>query len=195
METHFLAPEKVKLSHKNGALWLKMDGQKVELARPKRSRPLSAPDGWIVLSEKEGSEIGVLKDVAKLDAESRRILRDELERAYQKTLITRILELEREPLSGQVRWRVEIESDEDPAPPVAIPDSKNGPLRLLHRAKTDAEAPTSAQEREFFINGAEDVQTARYPQIFLVDTDGNRYEISNCEALDLASRRLGERFF
>ena len=76
-----------------------------------------------------------------------------------------------------------------------IPSS---PFRLLRRPKTESDGVDSEVPRRevtFFIAGAEDVQTARYPRIFLSDTDGNRYEVPNCEALDLASRRAAERFF
>jgi hypothetical protein len=65
----------------------------------------------------------------------------------------------------------------------------------LNRDRVEGEPDIATEEREFLINGQEDVQTARYPHIYIVDTDRNRYEILNCETLDLESRRAAERFF
>lgn len=197
-ETHFLSPAKVKICRREGQLWLKMDGQKVRLAAPKRALPLSQPERFIVLSAHDGGEIGLIKNLAKLAPESRQIVREELERAYEMLRISRILEVEREPLTGQIRWRVEIENGEEISPPMEIPDQKKGVLRVLSRAPkkiVESEPDRIAREREFRLAGGEDVQTARYPQIYLVDTQGRRYEIPNCEALDFASRRAAERFF
>ncbi|HEX9998736.1 MAG TPA: DUF1854 domain-containing protein [Abditibacterium sp.] len=199
-ETHFLAPQKLKICLKEGELFLKMDGQKLKLAAPKRALPFSNPDEYIVLSDEDGAEIGVLRSLDDLEPQSRERLAEKLAQAYHSTVITRVLEVEREPLSGQVRWRVEIEDGEAIEP---LPDdidneieANTSPFRLLRRSKNDETTPeTPRREQTFFIGGAEDVKNARYPQIFLVDVEGNRYEIPNCEALDLASRRAAERFY
>ena len=196
-ETHFLAPAKIKICRRDGQLWLKMDGQKVRLAPPKRALPLSQPERFIVLSAFEGGEIGIIKNLTKLAPESRQIVREELERAYEVLRISRVLEVEREAMTGQIRWRVEIENGEDSAPPIEVADERKGVLRVLRRAPKaiiESEPDRIAREREFRLAGGEDVQTARYPQIYLVDTEGRRYEIPNCETLDFASRRAAERF-
>jgi hypothetical protein len=194
--THFLPPQKLKICHKDGALYLKMDGQKIKMAAPKRALPLSNPDEFIVLFDENGSEIGVLKSLHGLDPLSHERLSEELDGMYSRIPILKVLEVEREPLSGQVRWRVEIEAlDGEEAIDIEVTSS---PFRLLRRAKNDdEELEIEAPRREvtFLIAGAEDVQTARYPRIFLSDVEGNRYEIPNCEELDLASRRMAERFF
>ena len=195
-QTHFLPPHKLKICCKDGALFLKMDGQKIRLAPPKRALPLSNPDEFIVLSDEEGNEIGVVRALRDLDPESRQKLSDELAQIYRITQILRVLDVEREPLSGQIRWRVEVEAEGEP-----IPDdneAKVGVFQLLRRSKLEnGEAQDAGPRREitFFIAGAEDVQTGRYPQIFLTDIEGNRYEIPNSESLDLTSRRLAERYF
>jgi hypothetical protein len=194
--THYLPPQKIKICLNDGVLYLKMDGQKIKLAAPKRAMPLSGPDEFIVLFDENGSEIGVLKSLHGLDAMSYERLSQKLEEIYSSTPILRVVEVEREPLSGQVRWRVEVEAAEGEES-LDI-EASSSPFRLLRRGKGEGEdGDIEAPRREvtFFIAGAEDVQTARYPRIFLSDVEGNRYEIPDCEALDLASRRAAERFF
>jgi hypothetical protein len=195
-QTHYLPPQKLKICQMDGALYLKMDGQKLKLSDPKRAMPLSSPDEFIVLSDENGAEIGVLRSLHSLDVGSFDCLNARLEELYRSIPILRILDVDREPLSGQVRWRVEVEALEgEDSIDVEVSTS---PFRLLRRPKNEAEeGEEEAPRREvtFHIAGAEDVQTARYPRIFLSDIEGNRYEIPNCEALDLASRRAAERFF
>ncbi|RYG67824.1 hypothetical protein EON80_12815, partial [bacterium] len=58
--THYLSPQKVKICLNEGQLYLKMDGQKIKLAAPKRAMPLSSPDEYIILFDESGTEIGVL---------------------------------------------------------------------------------------------------------------------------------------
>ncbi|RYG58523.1 DUF1854 domain-containing protein [bacterium] len=194
--THYLLPQKVKICLNEGELYLKMDGQKIKLAAPKRAMPLSSPDEYIILFDESGTEIGVLKSLHGLDSVSHERLSQRLEEIYRAIPVLKILEVEREPLSGQVRWRVEIEADEAEEPiDIEVPSS---PFRLLRRSKAegdDVEIEAPRREVTFLIAGAEDVQTARYPRIFLSDVEGNRYEIPDCESLDLASRRMAERFF
>ncbi|MDQ3814946.1 MAG: DUF1854 domain-containing protein, partial [Armatimonadota bacterium] len=193
----------------------------------------------IVLSDSEGRELGLIRDIAELEPASRAVLEKALAEVYVIHRITRILEVEREPLTGQIQWRVEIAVDESAAPDAAAADAINiaqlaagsataNPVSahdghpaeeeqkdpegnllskvsvLLHLPlATDKAEPVPEEqagsvataERTFEINGHEDVQTARYPHIYLVDTQGNRYEIVDCEALDIESRRAAERFF
>ncbi|RYZ84272.1 MAG: DUF1854 domain-containing protein [Proteobacteria bacterium] len=86
--------------------------------------------------------------------------------------ILRVLDVEREPLSGHITWRVVVEATEN-----------------------ETGDSLAAKERTFRLAGAEDIQTARYPHIYFADVDGNRWEIPNCEGMDLASRRASERYF
>lgn len=240
----------------DGALLLCLDGQKTRLNAPRRARPLSEPDKYILLYSENEEELGVLRDVAELDEESRQVLGNALKKAYVIERIVRVLDVEKEALTGQTRWRVELAREDADSPqqdvmltaldqlePAPVRDGKhiaetnetlsngspangtpaNGTsatdsssssgsdasgetarddskilsrIRLrLNRERVDGEPDIETEEREFLINGQEDVQTARYPHIYIVDTDRNRYEIPNCEALDLESRRAAERFF
>ena len=151
------------------------------------------------MSDTAGAELGIVRRVADLEPGSRAILDEELERIYRTIIIERVLEIKRDPLSNQILWRVEVESDDEtPAlPPLLVKPSLGVKLRKRARAKSEAEAGEleSGRELMFHIAGTEDVQNARYPRIFIGDTQGRKYEIPNCEELDLNSRRLGERYF
>jgi hypothetical protein len=197
------------------------DGQSVVLDAPRRALPLSDPDRFIVLSNLEGQEVGVVRAIDELDPESQDVLSDALERAYAIQTITRILKVDREPLTGQSVWRVEVSTQKPPKKSMLRVRGLNSRAwekesrrsarrskllqarirwhrrRKLYRKTVAASeaASVATQERQFSIAGPEDVQTARYPRIYIVDTDGNRYEIPDCEALDLESRQAAERFF
>ncbi len=201
---HFLSPQKIKIKRKEGGLILKMDGQCLKLAPPRRSVPLTAPDEFIALSGEDGKEIGILRRLSDLEPDSRALLGDELHQIYRTIIIERVISVKRDPLSGLIRWTVEVESDESDEPALAAGLKPSLGVRLLKKArvKTAAEGDEvgpgelmSAREMTFEIAGTEDVQNARYPRIFIGDTEGRRYEVPDCEELDLNSRRLGERYF
>ena len=213
--SHFLAPQKIRIKRRDGALVLKMDGQCLTMAAPRRAIPMSAPDEFIVLSSEAGEELGVVRRVADLEPDSRELLEEELYQRYKTTKIERVLSVKRDPVSGLIRWAVQIERDEDEEPQLAAGLKPSLGVRLLKRAraKNSVEASDNAEDNGgvaddllpgeettgsevvFHIAGTEDVQNARYPRIFIGDTQGRKYEIPNCEALDLTSRRLGERYF
>jgi hypothetical protein len=244
MRGHIFPPHTKIRRDADGALKLCLDGQKTRLSAPRRARPLSEPDKHILLYNENEEEMGVLRDLAELDEESRQVLSEALKKAYVIERIVRVLEVEKEALTGQTRWRVELALDEGEVPqqPVITTaldqlepatssngasgngsgtndgNSTNGSTlassieevadntrddskilsrirQRLNRDRVEGEPDVATEEREFLINGQEDVQTARYPHIYIVDTDRNRYEILNCETLDLESRRAAERFF
>jgi hypothetical protein len=225
-QTEYLSPDGLKLWQlEDGSLVMKRECKKTLLGAPRRALPLTNPDEFIVLSDLDGNEVGVLRRVEELEPASQAILREALAHEYVLERIERILEVEREPLSGQTRWRVQLASEANSATTTSIEDAsesasqeretasedegkgaaddeseKRGLAKMtnflsLNRDKDRVEETVTAHEREFTIGGPEDVQTARYPHIFIVDTERNRYEIPDCEALDLESRRAAERFF
>ena len=224
----------------DGSLVLKYRHERSErkalIGPPRRALPLSDPEHWIIFSDCDGAEIGVLSSIDELDQASQAVLHEALKAEYTLERIVRVIEVEREPLSGQTRWRVEIASEDESAPVEAsnrdgsslssstscsdVPDAGSGQaaqlddagaeedgeekgrtrgkvasLLSLGRDRSASEDVVSSVEREFIIAGQEDVQTARYPHIFIVDIDRRRYEIPNCEALDVDSRKAAERFF
>ncbi len=242
--------------------WKGSSERKALLGPPRRSLPLSDPEHWIIFADCDGTEIGVIRAIDDLDQASQAVLREALQAEYTLERILKVLEVEREPLSGQTRWRVEMASPDASEPAetsnrdgsslslaqqstaqqstaqqsTAQQSAVQAPLGALHslngssaaepsrgeaageagveseeerpralekvasllslgREKSVAEAEVSTVEREFTIAGQEDVQTARYPHIFIVDTERRRYEIADCEVLDAESRKAAERFF
>ena len=78
--------------------------------RVKRAFPLTCEDGFIVVQDSEGREIGSLARLDALDAASRQAVEEELERAYftpRIQRITRVTTAYRVP-----RW--EVETDRGP---------------------------------------------------------------------------------
>ncbi|MFA4029067.1 MAG: hypothetical protein GDYSWBUE_001665 [Candidatus Fervidibacterota bacterium] len=57
------------------------------------------------------------------------------------------------------------------------------------------EVETDIGAMELHIPNTDNIYKARYPRIFIIDEDGRRYEIPNCDALDSRSRRLLARYF
>ncbi len=201
MNKHFLCAKKIKIKCRDGALILKMDGQCVKLSPPRRAIPLSSPDDFIVLSDEQGKEIGIIRHLDDLEPDSRQLLAEELYELYRATIIERVLSVKRDPLSGLIRWAVEVETDDEDEQqqlPAGIKPALG--LRFLKKASVKSEAAqpghlTMGRESVFHIAGNEDVQNARYPRIFITDTEGRRYEVPDCESLDMASRRMCERYF
>lgn len=165
-------PQLLKVWPENDGLMLEYDGKLSELAPPRRALPLSSPEEWILLNSLEGEELGSVRRLSELDSVSRDTLRAALAEAYRITTILRVLDVEREPIGGQITWQVVVESTED-----------------------EEKGVSSGKDMTFRLAGAEDIQTARYPHIYFADIEGNRWEIVDCEAMDLASRRASERYF
>ncbi len=234
----FLSPENLKIWRiEDDSLVMKIDGHKRFLGPPRRALPISDAERWIIFSDSDGQEIGILPSLDGLPDDTRELLNEQLKREYILERITRIINVEREPLTGQTHWRVELAPPEMPsneASDVVAEETpraksllqtdlktlvksagsansiggsngateedgeKTGALskvanKILSRDKSDDEP--SRLERTFTISGQEDVAVARYPQIFIVDTERRRYEIPNCDKLDLDSRRAADRFF
>lgn len=67
--------------------------------------PFTCPKGMIGLRDREGNEIGILEDLAGMDAQSRRLVEEALDRCYFMPCIHDILDIQ-EVLSV-VEWDVE----------------------------------------------------------------------------------------
>jgi hypothetical protein len=79
----------------------------LEGVRPVRSFPLTAPDRQIVLLGAEDQELGILRELQALDAESREALEAELEIAY---LVTRVEEIRSvRSRFGVTSWELETD--------------------------------------------------------------------------------------
>jgi len=73
-----------------GKLHLQVGGRKYKGVRPVRLFPISAPNQEIAFQDAEGKEIGILKEMKALDADSRRCLDEELELIYFVPRVTAI---------------------------------------------------------------------------------------------------------
>lgn len=72
--------------------------------------PLSRPQRMVVVRDSNGNEVAFLDDVSKLDADSRHVVAEELERSYFMPRITEILNTE-EKLNVLT---IEVETDRGP---------------------------------------------------------------------------------
>jgi len=72
--------------------------------------PLTRPGQMVSIRDEEGEEIGILRDVAGLDARSRQVMEEELERAYFMPRICDIFDIQEE--LNVVTW--EVETDRGP---------------------------------------------------------------------------------
>ena len=106
-EVTILDPHTLKLDRDPfGDLILKVQDRTYERVKASRAFPLSFPEHYIVLRNQEG-EIGLLEDIRQLDRHSRKILEQELRKAYFIPKITRIYSLEEK--YGVSKWYVETD--------------------------------------------------------------------------------------
>ena len=104
---HYLDARRIRLSRSPlGSPRMEIEG---EVCYPRivvrRIRPLRDPDHWISFWADEDTEVGILKDPSSLDEESRRILREELDKRYFTPIITRIYKVKER--FGVHDWDVE----------------------------------------------------------------------------------------
>lgn len=69
--------------------------------------PLSEPNRYLSIRHSDNTEVGVLLDHEELDAESRRLVEEELERRYLIPVVQRILGVKER--FGTVDWQVETD--------------------------------------------------------------------------------------
>lgn len=109
LEIRFLDPKKSRFEkEQDGSVTLEIEGEgRLERIILRRAFPLTNPDRYISVRDKEDREIGMIRDIAELSPNSRRVVREELERRYFVPVIRRIISLkERE---GIVEWEVETD--------------------------------------------------------------------------------------
>jgi hypothetical protein len=72
--------------------------------------PLSEPDAWVSLRDTDGEELALIENPATLPDETRRLLRDELQRDHFVPRVTRIHRI----AQATKGLRVELETDRGP---------------------------------------------------------------------------------
>ena len=91
---NILDPAQVRLCRgPRGSLSMRLGGVEHEDLRVRRAFPLERPDRYIGFLLPDNTELGMLVSAEELDAESRRVLAEELEKTYFLPVITAITEL------------------------------------------------------------------------------------------------------
>lgn len=95
-------------SYENNLVSLTLaDGRRFEALEPRRLFPVSSLDRYVTLLDASGVEIAVIKDLANLDAKSKRAVCDSLDDYYLVPMITRIIAVNER--YGTLRWTVETD--------------------------------------------------------------------------------------
>ena len=102
----FLDPAKLRFFMAGATLRLTIEGESSCLkVNVRRAFPMSHPEAYFSVRDDSGKELGMLRDPSALDAESRGIVLDELERLYVISVIQQVLaSTER---FGTVDWEAE----------------------------------------------------------------------------------------
>ncbi len=122
--------------------------------------PFDVPNEYISVLDKDNKEIGMIRSLDGLKAETQALLRAELARKYYAPAITKILSVKER--YGFSYWQVVLSDGR--ALSFTVQDTYRSILKIT------------------------------YQHIFIIDVDGNRFEISDVEALDHASYKKIELY-
>ena len=92
-----LDPAEIRITEQDNVLCLDYQENRTDDLSVVQCFPESDPGLWISLRNSEGSEIGLIPDLGKIDVESRRILDRRLREKYHVPEITKIARVERGP--------------------------------------------------------------------------------------------------
>lgn len=106
IKVQYLDQKKLRFAARGASLRLTLDNEisylDVELIR---LFPLSHPDGYLSVHDKDGTEIGILVRLAELDEENRSLIFERLERRYLMPIVKRVINVEER--FGITDWEVE----------------------------------------------------------------------------------------
>jgi len=102
-------PRRIRMSREpNGSVSVAISGDRVYGAvGVLRAAPLSDPDHFVSIVDADGQEIAMIKEPYELDADTRRILEEELGRRYPSVPIRRI----RSARNNAGVWHVDVDTD------------------------------------------------------------------------------------
>lgn len=83
-------------------------GEEKSVSRFIRSFPLTSPNTYVSVWDEDGNELGVIENVRKLDESSRKVVDEELEKAYFMPRIRKILRV-KELYGGITEFSVETD--------------------------------------------------------------------------------------
>ncbi|MDE2126637.1 MAG: DUF1854 domain-containing protein [Armatimonadetes bacterium] len=105
IDLRILQPQEVQLLRLAGETRLVLAGDRCYLrVTVARAFPLSDPDHYIGFLDGAGKDIGVLPEADHLDAESRKIVAEELERRYFVPVVLKVISVTEE--HGALYWKV-----------------------------------------------------------------------------------------
>jgi hypothetical protein len=91
-ELRLLDPAKLAFRREGPRLQLRLEGEEEwREVNTVRLFPLTEPERWVSIIDKEGKEVGVLVELKGLTSEALRLVREELRRRYLVPQISRIL--------------------------------------------------------------------------------------------------------
>jgi hypothetical protein len=93
-----------------GELLLERDGEEPRAVKPVRALPLTEPQDWIGLMDEDGKPVHMVRSLQELDADSRDVLANELDRLYFLPKILCIHQVSEE--YGVLR--VDVDTDKGP---------------------------------------------------------------------------------
>lgn len=100
---NYLSPERAKLSRSSGGfLMLSLDGAAPVRVVPSYAFPLEYTEGFVVLCNGEGEELGMVKALSELSEEQRSLLQQELDRRYYCPKLKKILSVKTK--AGLALW-------------------------------------------------------------------------------------------
>ncbi len=110
-ELRILDPKRMRVFREAGVARMTLENErswtKVSVAR---AFPLSDPDHYIGFLDGAGKDVGLLIEPDQLDAESRRIVDEELEKRYFVPVVERVVNTKEE--FGTIYWTVETDRGE-----------------------------------------------------------------------------------
>ena len=106
MTVRYLDPQKLRFAAQGASLRLTLENETsypdVEVIR---LFPLSDPDCYLSVHDKDDTEIGVLVSLAELDEENRSLILERLDRRYLMPIVKRVIKVEER--FGVTDWEVE----------------------------------------------------------------------------------------
>ncbi len=107
-EPGYIEPSRVRFLKRGAALHLTLLDEVSWLdVSVTRLFPLSSPEDFLYVCNRDDCELGIIKSLAGLDVESRDTVRSDLQRRYFLPIIRRIVAVRRK--SGVLEWEVETD--------------------------------------------------------------------------------------
>jgi len=164
----FLDPDDAAFSRDGfGQLMLKLaDGQEYREVVLTLAFPLTHPSRMLVVRDRELKEVGIIDDYLTVDEQSRKLLEEELDKAYFVPRITRIISAQYQTTSAKTR----------------------------EQSVGTFEVETDRGRRTIQVQFLQSMRFLPGGRVVLEDVDANRYEIASINNLDARSQALLEPF-